>query len=321
MAYLDSLDRKILYELDRNSRQNYFELAKKVKAKKDTVKYRIERMIKNRLITGFYTVIDYSKFGFMSFRLYIKLSDIPLLKIQELVEYLKNHKNVTIFYRTTGNWDFTLSVWMRDIWGYEVFWNDLTERFGCYFLDYHLALKTKYTEFSRSYLYQKQDEEKKQFTILQKTEKFDLDTTDFKILTALSKNARCSLVDTSKKCGISVVTCRSRIKSLIKKKIIIGFRAVLDYEMLGYRLFKVDIWIQNMKKKQEIMEYVLSHPNVTYVQTTIITSDIEFDIEVEGILEFTAVMDQIRKCFPNDIKRYEYYMLIENYKINYLSSL
>lgn len=320
MPNLDALDRKILYELDRDSRQSYLELGKKVKAKKDTVKYRMERMMKSQLIKGFYAVIDYSKFGFMSFRFYVKLSDIPLSEIRKLVDYLKNHKNVTIFYRTTGPWDFTFSVWMRDIWEYGRFWNDFTEKFGNYFLDYHLALKTKYTEFSRSYLYRKQ-EGKKQFTVLQKTEKLDLDKIDFQILTILSTNARSSLVEISEKCGTSVVTCRSRIKNLIKKKVIIGFRTILDYEVLGYRLFKVDVWIKDLKKKKEMTEYILSHPNVTYAQTTIVTSDIEFDIEVEGVLELIAIMDQIRKCFPNEIKKYEYYMLIENYKIDYLSSL
>lgn len=320
MDDLDSVDRKILYELDRNSRQTYLELGRKVRAKKDTVKYRIEKMMERGFIKGFYTVIDYSKFGFMSFRLYVELTDIPLTKLREFINYLNNHKNVTIFYRTSGRWDFTFSVWMRDIWEYEVFWNEFTGKFGKYFLNSHLALKTKYTEFSRDYLYPK-GEPKKQFTVLQKTEKVELDNIDFRILNILSTNARASLVELSKKINTSVVTCRSHLKNLIKKKVIVGFRTILDYRLLKHTHYKVDLWLYDTKNIKQIKQQILSHPNVIYDQSTLITSDLEFDIEVIGFQEFIAIMDSFRKSFPNEIKRYEYYTLVENYKFSYLPSL
>ena len=320
MIELDSLDRKILSELDRNSRQAYSLLAKKVRAKKDTVKYRIEKLIENEVIEGFYTVIDYSKLGFLSFRFYFQLSDMPLKKKHEMIEYLKNHKNISIFYRITGHYDFSFSIWARDIWEYEEFWEEFTGKFGIYLLDQHLALKTKYTEFTRNYL-SNENVDKLEFSVLQKVQKEELDDLDFKILAILSKNARESLISIAKKVKTSVVTCRVRMKQLIKNKVIVGFRSMLNYEKLGYHYYKVDLWFSNMERTQEVMNRVLSHPNVIYTEKTLVTSPFEFDLEVMDFREFIRIMDGFEREFPTDIKRYIYYYLIKNYKVNYLPSL
>ena len=320
MEHLDSLDRKILHELDTNSRQSYSELAKKTRSKKDTVKYRIEKLIKEEVIEGFYSVIDYSKLGFLLFRFYFQVSDISLEKKQELVTYLKNHKNISIFYRVTGKYDFSFSIWAKDVWDYEKFWDEFTEKFGTYLLDHHLAIKTKYTEFSRNYLLGKADE-KEQFTVSQKSKKEELDEFDLKIITLLSTNSRITLVDLSRKVKTSVVTCRSRLKNLIKKKVIVGFRIKLNYEKLGYQYYKVDLWFGNMQKRSAITQAILSHPNVIYTEKTLVTSNFEFDLEVKGFTDFISIMDSFEKKFPDDIKKYEYYTLIKNYKVNYLPSL
>ena len=45
MIKLDLKDRKILYNLDINSRQTFKELARKVGLSKDSVKYRIDKLV------------------------------------------------------------------------------------------------------------------------------------------------------------------------------------------------------------------------------------------------------------------------------------
>ena len=317
---MDLLDRKILSELDRNSRQTYSELGKKLLTKKERIKYRIEKLMGHGIIEGFYTVIDYSKLGLISFRFYVQLSGMPNEKKLEMIEFLKSHKKIWIFYRITGKYNFSFSIWVKNIWDYEEFWYDFIEKFGVYFSDYHLALKTKYTEFSRNYLLDEKSD-KAQFTVLQKTEKAELDKTDYKILNLLSAEARTTLVDMVEKTGTSVVTCRSHLRQLLKKKVIIGYRTRMDYEKLGYQYYKVDLWFNNMKKQQEFMEKVLSHPNIIYTEKTLVTSHFEFDLEVKNFHDFIRIMDEFEKQFPNVVQRYTYYTLIKNFKVNYLPSL
>ncbi|MBU4242067.1 MAG: winged helix-turn-helix transcriptional regulator [Nanoarchaeota archaeon] len=58
---LDFKDKKILYNLDLNSRATLNEIAKKVKLSKQVVDYRLKNLLKNKIIKEFYTVINFSK--------------------------------------------------------------------------------------------------------------------------------------------------------------------------------------------------------------------------------------------------------------------
>lgn len=320
MEALDALDRKILFELDRNSRMTYSDIGKRVRAKKETVKYRMQQMIERKVIEGFYAVIDYSKLGFLVFRVYLTLEDISPEKREALLQYFLKNPNIWILYRTTGAYHFTFSIWVRDPWEYEKFWYDLIERYGSYIADYHVALVSRYTEFSRNYLVEGKDD-KEQYTVLQRQKKEELDEIDLKLLQLLSRNARASLVEMAREIGTSTVTCRAHLKKLLEKKVIIGFRTMLNYDAIGYHYYKVDMWFKEMKNYSQIMQKVLGHPNVIYTERTLATSHFEFDLEVPGFEDFIRIMDGFEQAFPDDIRKYTYYTLIKNYKISYLPSL
>ena len=67
MAYnLDQIDKRILFELEKNARINDSALAKIVKKSKDSVRYRIKKLEEQKIITGYRTWIDYSKLGYRS---------------------------------------------------------------------------------------------------------------------------------------------------------------------------------------------------------------------------------------------------------------
>ena len=72
---IDLKDRKILYELDTNSRQSYHEIAKKVGLSKDSIIYRIKKLQEQGVIKKFHTIYDVGKLGFISFRLYLKFQN------------------------------------------------------------------------------------------------------------------------------------------------------------------------------------------------------------------------------------------------------
>ena len=95
-ANLDAKDRKILYELDINSRQASSEIAKKVGLSKQVVNFRIKRLIKEKLISFFYTVIDISKLGFTVHKIFLRLQNIDSEKEKALINFLVKHHNVLV---------------------------------------------------------------------------------------------------------------------------------------------------------------------------------------------------------------------------------
>ena len=62
----DYYDKKILFELDKDARITTSSLAKKIRKSKQFVDYRIKRLEQEKIISGYISVIDYSRLGYTS---------------------------------------------------------------------------------------------------------------------------------------------------------------------------------------------------------------------------------------------------------------
>lgn len=93
----------------------------------------------------------------------------------------------------------------------------------------------------------------------------DFDETDTKILKNLLVDARLSARQLAYKLGLSTVTVLTRIKKLEQKKIITGYTARFDHQILGYDLTAI-IEIKTAKGKMlEIENKIAENENVCAV--------------------------------------------------------
>jgi DNA-binding Lrp family transcriptional regulator len=93
----------------------------------------------------------------------------------------------------------------------------------------------------------------------------EFDETDTKILKNLLVDARLSARQLAYKLGLSTVTVLTRIKKLEQKKIITGYTARLDHQILGYDLTAI-IEIKTTKGKMlEIESKIAENENVCAV--------------------------------------------------------
>lgn len=316
----DAVDLKIMAELDRDSRQSYSQLGRKLRIAKETVKYRVEKLLENRAIENFYAVINFSKIGFTLYRIYISLQNTSPSIEEKMADYLSKSKSVNIFYRVNGHYDIALGIWAKDIWQLQDFWEDFKKNFGQYFLRSHFFIMTDYREFSRGYLTPGKKSDKAIFNAVQHSKPEKLDETDFRLLSLLSNNSRMPIIELSRKLSLSVATVRHRMKSLNGRKVIIAFRTAFNLAALGREYYKVDLWFTKFDKADEIASFILSNPDVTYTEKTLVGGDLEFDVEVENFSKFTELMDSFKAKFPEDIRNYSYYSLVKNCKTSYVPS-
>ena len=66
-----------------------------------------------------------------------------------------------------------------------------------------------------------------------------LDSIDIKILNELQRNGKISNIDLSKKVGLSPTPCLERVKRLEKQGVIMGYRALLNPELLDAPLLVI----------------------------------------------------------------------------------
>ena len=131
----------------------------------------------------------------------------------------------------------------------------------------------------------------------------EIDKEDEQIITLLSENCRISLLDISEKVKMSPNGVKNKIKNLEKKKIIIGYKTKINYEILGYLHFRVFLHLGKFTTElyDNIRNFLSHRGNVESISRYIGYADIDF------------------RCYSKDIQGL--YNLISALKDNFLQNI
>ncbi len=314
---LDIKDRKILYELDLNGRQPYSQLAKRVRLTKEGVAYRVQRLQQKGIIKSFNAVIDSSKLGYIGEALMTKFKNCSPEQEDEIINYLNEQKHVWWVNSRGGEYNIGFAWWVRDIRdGYD-FQAKFLAKFRANILKILPRVYRTIHQYPRSYLLEKPPTNTQSILLLRgQTQKYD--DNDLSILRILSTNARTTIPKISEIVKLTPAIVRYRIKQLEEKKIILGYRAVVDIQKIGYYWYKINLYLNDFSKRNQILEFAREHPNIIYAYDAIGAADIELELEVKGEGELLAIADSLREQFTEIIEYYEYYLWTKEHKLVYM---
>lgn len=321
MIKLDLKDRKILCQLDLNSRLPTTALAKKVGLSQPACHYRICRLIEKKAIKFFLANIDYGFFGYFPYRFFCRLQNLSEEKENELIDFLKNHDFVPFLASCTGRYDLMFCVMAKSISDLRRTIGEIRNKYGDFFSEQQIATIISGDFYPRDYLIHHEKREKlqkKEFG--DNTERPELDKKDLIILRELSNDCRKSCMEISKKIKLSLDATRHRIKSLEKNKILNGYTIYLDNEVLDQLRYKIMILLRGgtEQKEQKILAFAQSFSNVVYAVKTFGAWDLEIDVEVDSPDKFTQVLREIKNKNSDLIKEYQTINLTRVYKYNHL---
>ncbi|MEK6906268.1 MAG: Lrp/AsnC family transcriptional regulator [Nanoarchaeota archaeon] len=140
---MDLKDKKLLYELDKNSRQSSAQISKNIRLNKNTTNFRINKLVKENYISGFYPSIDISKLGFFAFRVYFKFVNTNSLKERAILETLKSNKIVGVIAELESVYDIMFMAIVEDIYKFDNFWRVFKEKYRKYFWQDKISVMTK----------------------------------------------------------------------------------------------------------------------------------------------------------------------------------
>lgn len=126
---LDQIDKKIIQELTKNSRQSSLEIAKKIKETERVVRYRIKRLEKQKIILGYRTFIDTAKLGFGYYKMFIKLKDYTKTSADEVQNFIIDNPNVIYNTKSISKYDFELEGHFENSQALSVFIYSIKEKF------------------------------------------------------------------------------------------------------------------------------------------------------------------------------------------------
>ncbi|RJQ15790.1 Lrp/AsnC family transcriptional regulator [Candidatus Woesearchaeota archaeon] len=315
MLNLDLKDRKILYQLDLNSRQSFHAIAKKVGLSKDAVIYRINKLQEEGIINSFHTIFDAGKLGYISFRLYIKLQNTTPQKEKEIIEFLKQQKSIIWIASIEGNYDIGICVLAKTTENMNALWQKLMLQYTGNIEKKLLVIFTKVLYYPRQYILETK-QNFHEFLIASQAQPADIDDTDVALLKLLAENARVSILELAKQLHITPKTVTARIKALERKKVIVGYRTFFNIEKLGYQYFKVHINLQNVtqEKYKQLKSYIKQHPNIIYDNEVLGGDDIELDVQVKDMKDLRIFLDALKERFADSIKNYQYMVFYQEHK-------
>ncbi|MFH1545501.1 MAG: Lrp/AsnC family transcriptional regulator [archaeon] len=317
---MDLKDKRILAELDKNARQSISEIAKTIKLSKQSVKNRIDKLEKEKIIKGYYAIIDMFKLDRVAGRAWIKLLGASVDKQQEIIDFALKMRNVGWVVTLDGSYDLVVIFWAKDLIEFYSSLKELEFNYVNYFKRIDISFIVREHHLSHRYLLD--DVGLTEWLTSVKYQESQLDETDKKILNELAENARIPLIELSKKLEISDKVIRYRIKNLEQKKILLGYRANINNVKLGYDWYKVFLSLQNLSaaKQKELMNYLKGNKNVIFVTEVIGKADLEFEAMLQTNKDFHELMQELRLKFADIIRDYESVIVYNVHRLYYFPS-
>ncbi|MEM3091862.1 MAG: winged helix-turn-helix transcriptional regulator [Candidatus Pacearchaeota archaeon] len=309
---LDKKDKEILYQLDLNARQSNEEIAKKLRLNKNVVSYRINRLESLGVIQGYETIIDFSKLGFFLFRVYIDFYEFDIEKEKKMLDYLAKEKNISNLIKTIGDWNIILNIYVKKLEEFDEIFYKILNNFREIIKNYDIEIVIKDKIIPRRYLI-KEMGILTDFLEIGGNPPDKIDNISNEIISLLTKNAKMPIIEIASKLKLTSMAVIHRINQLMKKKIIIGYKAKLDLDKIGYTRYKLFFELENTNIIKNMISYC-EIKNFVVMITKAIGNNFDFriDLEINKPWQIYNIINDIKNKFPRKIRDYKYVKFIES---------
>lgn len=319
MRKIDETDRKILYELDLNSRQPISQISKKTDIHENSIKYRIKKLEKLGVINNYYTVIDSLKLGYLPVKIYLKFEyNTPKIE-REIINFFTQNTQTWWVASLDGRFDLAVHMLVKNYKLFSDFWDVILEKFNDYIGEALFAQYFSLTSFEYSYLSDKDIiKKRKNFTIIHDGKIINIDNSNYRILKSIAPNARINLSELAEILSLTPEAITYRIKKLEKLHIIQGYRVNINLNKIGYKNFKVDIFLGDYKKRNEIIKYIKNNNNLVFICKSAGVSHLELGFHLLDINHLFEIINNLKIRFPKAIKSYYYLQVSKQHKWEFL---
>lgn len=298
---LDSIDRDVLFELDRNSRQPAADLARGIQQSRERVNYRIARLEEAQVIRRYTTMVNPYKFGLVVYKTYVQLEN-NRQRVQKMAEVLKNHPRVYWYAEVAGTWDLMFAIFAKSPKEFYTLQGQILSRFSDIIVGFNVYTIVQAWFFRRRYF---RGVGTDSYLFGGEPEDIRLSPLDFQLLRELSENARLTSVELAERLNTTANIVREHIRKLEQKGVITGYRTELDLGRLGIQCFKAQVHLRNYDPRaaDEIRDFCRMTPHVVLMCEQLGDCKFEVELEVENYEQYSVFIDSMREKLAKYIRR------------------
>lgn len=315
MIGLDKKDKKILFELDKNSRSPLTKIAKKVQLSRESILYRLNKYKENEIIRGFITVVDMAKLGFTNHKVFVKLHNITQNQEKDLINFLIKHPFISWVSSCDGNYSIIFAVKARSMIELDKVIKEIEGKYWKFIKEKDISTIISAHHFYRDYLINEKNPERgTEWGGIK--ENIKLDELNLNILDLLCKNPRATAVEISQKLHLSPDAIIQRIKNLEKSQVITQYMIWPNVNRLQGQYYKVLVNLHNINqdKEKQLASFCSTNHNIVYALNSLGPWQFEMDIEVSDQAEFRDIMRQFLNNFSELISDYNTLNIYNEYK-------
>ena len=313
---LDKKDKKILEQLELNARQSNSQIAKKVGLGKDSIAYRIKNLEKQKIILGYYSILNISKLGYITYKLMLTFQNTTSKIEEDIINSLKKNKIVGWLVSSDGYYNLMVVTWVKDSFEFDNFLKDFLRKYSKYIKERDIITITENHAYRKSFLFDKKKDDS-QDVYYGRENKLDLGKIELKIIKLLADNSRIKLQEIANLLNLTGEAIAYRIKQLQKKNILQAFRPIIDTSGLGYENYNILFRLKRFNNIEKIFGFFRNNPNITYFVKYLGDYDIGIDLEVKNAKELRELITQIKNLFSEDIESYKPILIHQQHKLSY----
>jgi DNA-binding Lrp family transcriptional regulator len=299
---LDSYDRKIMHELDIDSRSSAMQISRKVRLPKETVLYRIRRLQQKKYVRSFYAVVNGSLIGFRYYKVYVRFQRLTEQFERSLIGYLKVQPSCLNLRINEGPYDLTFITMHEHITHLRDFLHRFNTKFGDHLLERSVAIIVCAHKFSLP-VFSKQCSH----TLIDtsRVSSIGLDAIDRKIINLIAADGRQSIVDMARSLHLDPKVVGNRIRKLRSHGVLAGFCTSWNLMKLENQFVQVDFILKDPELIRSIIQFFEREGVCMFAYEVLGKYDLSLELYVENDRKVRSLMSLFKEHFAEKYISYD----------------
>ena len=310
-------DLKLLFELDSNSRNSFSRIGKKIRMSQQLISYKITQLEKKKIIGAFYPLIDYSRFGYLTFMVFFKVYYQNEARFYDLISRIKSHPHILRVMECDGTYDLIVTFAAKNPSSFNKMLKKIVEENQKELRGWMILTTIVEHHSSRNYLIAKEPE--KDVVIGGDREELFVDDINKKIVHALM-NQHKKAVDIAKEAQITPKTAMGRLRWLEEKEIIKGYKTLFNLRPLDIatNIILINYHNVSVKEEEEFRNFCKSNQHIIEFTKVIGEWDVVLTVETMNRDDFRKLYLTMRERFEDIIADYDNFRVFHVHKKQFL---